>query len=224
MLKLILEYFSVFSIKTRFKNKHVSLLSFFDKKSIISPLAKINRFVVMRNSSIGAFSFIGPNSKFNNVKVGKYSSISANVNAGLYSHPTNFISTSPIFYRPYNGTGTKWVDKLLFDDDPSITDIGNDVWIGINVSLIGGVKIGDGAIIASHSVVTKDVPPYSIYGGVPAKLIRYRFESHIIDSLLKLRWWDMPSSILRIHAENLAVPLDNFILDKLNELSINGHE
>lgn len=224
MLRLLLDYFSFYSIKSRINNKRISLLSFFDKDSIISPLAKINRFVFLNNSSIGAFSFIGHNSKFNNVKVGKYSSISANVYAGLYSHPINFFSTSPIFYRPKNGSGTKWVNKLLFDDEPKIIDIGNDVWIGINVTIISGVKIGDGAIIASHSVVTKDVPPYAIYGGVPAKFIRYRFEYQMIDSLLKLKWWHLPISVLKRNAENLAVPLDNYILDKLNKLRLDGHE
>src|SRR5690606_29947135 len=79
---------------------------------------------------------------------------------------------------------------------PSVK-IGNDVWIGEDAIIMGGVKIGDGAIIAARAVVTKDVPPYSIYGGVPAKLIKYRFDNYIIKKLLAIKWWDLEESWIR---------------------------
>ena len=75
--------------------------------------------------------------------------------------------------------------------------IGNDVWIGEDVKLKGGVTIGDGAIVAMGAVVTKDVPPYAIVGGVPAKIIRYRFSKEVIDELMRIRWWTKDDMWLR---------------------------
>jgi acetyltransferase-like isoleucine patch superfamily enzyme len=82
--------------------------------------------------------------------------------------------------------------------------IGNDVWIGANATIMSGVSIGDGACIAAHSLITKNVEPYSIYGGNPAKLIRYRFEQDYIDSLLELKWWDLPEDVINMIAPILC--------------------
>ena len=83
-----------------------------------------------------------------------------------------------------------WIENKVFDDSPKKVIIGNDVWIGINVSIMGGVTIGDGAIIGSHSLVTKNVEPYTIVGGVPAKKIRMRFNDEIISALIRYKWWN----------------------------------
>jgi len=107
------------------------------------------------------------------------------------AHPSaEFVSSHPLFYSTLGqSSGLVIVDNNLFDEFPE-TQIGNDVWIGNNVTVRYGVKIGDGAIIGSGAVVTKDVEPYSIVGGVPAKTIKYRFTPEQIDFLQQIRWWD----------------------------------
>ncbi|MCF8296152.1 MAG: CatB-related O-acetyltransferase [Melioribacteraceae bacterium] len=112
-------------------------------------------------------------------------------------HPTiDFVSTSPSFFSLNPPNGLLLVEKQKFKEHKYIdkekkfvVKIGNDVWIGNNVIILDGITIGDGAVIAAGSVVTKDVEPYSIIGGVPAKLIRYRFSNDKIEFLLKFRWW-----------------------------------
>lgn len=98
------------------------------------------------------------------------------------------ISTHPAFYAN-NKPFKTFSDKMYFDEYKEI-NIGNDVLIGEDALILGGVKIGDGAIITSRAVVTKDVPPYAIIGGVPAKLIKYRFDEKIIKQLIEIKWWD----------------------------------
>lgn len=89
-----------------------------------------------------------------------------------------------------------FADRNYFEEFEKI-GIGNDVWIGANVIILDGIEIGDGAVVAAGSVITKSVPPYAIVGGVPAKIIRYRFEKDKIEKLLILKWWDMDLAYLR---------------------------
>ena len=103
-------------------------------------------------------------------------------------------------------------DEFLFFDKERglINKIGNDCWLGADVTLIGGVEIKDGAVVLANAVVTKDVPPYAIVGGVPAKIIRYRFSEDVIAKLEELKWWDMPEEDIKTHLpffqkENIAV-------------------
>lgn len=155
------------------------------KTSVVFPFSRI------RNSKIDSYSYLSYFSNLNNVSVGKYCSIAQGVSIGLGFHPTDFISTSPIFYSPRNPLRKSRVKKRTFEDlKPCI--IGNDVWIGANVVVLDGVEIGHGSIVGANSVVTKNVKPYSIIGGVPATLIRKRFTDDEIEFLLALEWWDQP--------------------------------
>lgn len=141
---------------------------------------RLGAFSVMTDSR--AEGYVG------NVEIGRYSSIAYGVNIGMFEHPVNWLSTSTRQYMANHVGGSRPVALRRFDANPR-TYIGNDVWIGVGATLIDGVKVGDGAIVAAGAVVTKDVPPYAIVGGVPAKIIKYRFDEATISRLLALQWW-----------------------------------
>lgn len=181
-----------------FFNPAISKLSRVEK-SIVSRKAKIYRHVKLDHSDIGDYTYIGPNSRVIYTTVGKFCSIAGDVCLGMGTHPLEYISSSPIFISPYNGTGYKWIEESIEFDEYNLTTVGNDVWIGARAMIMGGVNIGDGAVIAAGAIVTKDVPPYAIVGGVPAKIIRYRFDPETIKMLLEIKWWNMPQEKIRKH-------------------------
>src|SRR5690606_36153360 len=104
------------------------------------------------------------------------------------NHPHDLVTTSNFIYSPYWGVAEEFNHDLLDKYNTPIV-IENDVWIGKNAIVLPGVTIHNGAIVAAGGVVTKDVPPYAIVGGVPTKIIRYRFEPHIIEAMLEIKWW-----------------------------------
>lgn len=157
---------------------------------------------------LGYGSYIGERSNLNAV-IGRFCSISSDVKTISGTHPTaEFVSTHPCFFSTKKQAGFTCVNKNLFnedvfaDEDRHLVQIGNDVWIGSDVLILPGVHIGDGAVVAAGAVVTKDVEPYSIVAGVPAKIIRYRFENEETrNRLLEIKWWDMPPSWILDHAD-----------------------
>lgn len=177
-------------------NPRVSLFSSVDYLSKIDKKARIYERVKVIHSEVGAYSYIGPKSRIIWTKVGKFCSIAGETSIGMGSHTLDMISTSPIFTEKKNGTGFSWVNNQTVSPYDRI-EIGNDVWIGKRVMVMGGLKIGDGAVIGAGAVVTKDVPPYAVVGGVPARIIKYRFTEAEIELLKTLRWWDMPDEKLK---------------------------
>lgn len=163
--------------------------------SKIGRFVKLNRPCRVSNLEIGDYSYIGPYSHVSNVTIGKFCSIGPHFFAGWGIHPIHGLSTAPMFYSKamQNGISLVEQDKVI---ERKIIEIGNDVFIGVNVTILDGVKIGDGAVIAAGAVVVSDVAPYSIVGGIPAKEIRKRFSSDVIGRLLKVKWWDLPDSRL----------------------------
>lgn len=151
------------------------------------------------NCSFGYGTYVQKNCNLVFTKVGRYCSIADNVHTCIGVHPTNLISTFPAFYYDttpelgftyHIGETEKEIVKYPDETKDYHIKIGNDVWIGSHAILMGGITIGDGAIIAAGSVVTRSVPPYSIMGGVPSRLIKYRFSDSIINRLTALKWWD----------------------------------
>jgi acetyltransferase-like isoleucine patch superfamily enzyme len=216
MHSLLRNYFTFSRLKAQFAGRKLSWLAFYDAGSEISPKAAIQRFVNIRESTIGAYSYIGHTSNIFRAQIGKFCSVSRYVNIGLSSHPINTVSSSPIFFSANNVTGHRWIDKDVYDDRPDPVAIGNDVWIGMNTTIMGGVTVGNGAVIAAHSVVTKDIPPYAIVAGIPAKIIRYRFDDELIKQLEESNWWDLPEELIR---QNIAKFQGEISPDSLVELS-----
>ena len=179
-----------------------------DKGSVIEGP---NRFTenVSFYGIIGRFSYIGSDSQIV-ARIGRYTSIASGckVLAGVHPITYPFVSMAPCFFSPNRQSGKTYVYESLFQEQryadvehklPVV--IGNDCWINANVTINPGVTIGDGAVVLSGSVVTKDVPPYAIVGGVPASIVKYRFEKEDIDFLLSIKWWDMDEKWIKEHKE-----------------------
>lgn len=183
------------------QNTVVDRKSHFEGRNLLGAEARIE------NSEIGYASYLAEKTVLKNTHIGRYTSIGPNVKNIIGKHPSqDFVSTHPVFYSLQKQVGMTYVseDKFLeyeWTENGFANEIGNDVWIGANVLLMPGVTIGDGAIVAAGGVVTRDVPPYAIVGGVPAKIIRYRFSEETIKFLLKLKWWNKPEKWIKEHAE-----------------------
>ena len=183
-----------------FFNSAVSLLALVDCYSYINKKAKIHANVKFFHSSIDSYSYICSNTTVVHATIGKYCSIASNCCIGLGTHTLQNLSTSPIFTEKYNAIGKSWT-KISVENPYKRVEIGNDVWIGNSVIIMGGIKVGDGAIIGAGAIVTKDVPPYSIVVGIPAKVIRFRFENIIREQLLLLKWWNLPEELIKSHID-----------------------
>jgi len=146
------------------------------------------------NSKIGRYTYISQNARISETSIGKYCSIGPNFLCGWGIHPTNGISTSPMFYSTKKQNGYSFSKSDLIEERKEII-IGNDVFIGANVVILDGVIIGDGAVIGAGSVVSKNIPPYAIAVGSPIKIIKYRFAENEIEKLLHLKWWDFEVEI-----------------------------
>lgn len=183
------------------------------KKSKINRKAKLSRKNHLLNSELGEYSYIGNNTVIIETKIGKFCSIANNCIIGGGAHPISFVSTSPVFCEGRNIL-KKNFSKIKFKPYKK-TILENDVWIGSNCLIKAGVTIGNGAIIGMGSVVTKNIPPYEIWAGNPAKCIRKRFDDVQIEKLLQIKWWDFKETDLKIFAKNFN-SVDSFI-ENLNE-------
>ena len=147
-----------------------------------------------------------------------FCSIGPNVLIAQGDHPTDFLSTHPLFYEnSYIKDVPSLTNKPLFNSHNRV-NIGSDVWIRANCYIKDGVTIGDGAILGAGAVVTKDIPPYSVAVGVPAKIIKMRFDDAIIEKLLELKWWNWDIDRIFENKEFFQKKLSKEDLDKLHDL------
>jgi len=171
--------------------------------------------VFLQNCNIGRNTFIAKGAFLEEVKIGAFCSIGPSVSTVRGRHPVNFISTHPAFFSSASASGKSFNGKndfkeFLYADGKHSVVIGNDVWIGQNALIMEGVTVGDGAVIAAGAVVTKDVPPYAVVGGVPAKLIKYRFDEQKIEFLTNYQWWTKSDEELKKFADLFCSPDDFF--------------
>ena len=162
----------------------------FTAGTILGQYSRILKGCTVNHSTIGAYTYISYNSMIQNTTIGSYCSIANDVTIGLGSHPTNLFSTSPLFYKAENPFGIRLLDKDSGYQEYKSIEIGSDVWIGAKATVMDGVMVGHGAIVAAGALVTKDVPPYAVVGGVPAKIIKFRFPAEVRDKLLETGWWE----------------------------------
>jgi acetyltransferase-like isoleucine patch superfamily enzyme len=174
---------------TLLKNR-TSQISFFATLSDVhmEDYVGIRPMVKMERCEVGKCTSLGTLSAAYDTKIGRFCSIARECYIGGANHPIDRVSSSGVFYLKHNYTG-----KCYYEDDynwHTYTEIGNDVWLGARAIIIGGVHISDGAVIGAGPVVTKDVGPYEIWAGNPARFIRKRFDDETINKLLKIKWWE----------------------------------
>lgn len=180
---------SIFDKKKLYKN--VSFFAFWDNTTDFTCLTFIGRKVKLLKCKVGCYSRIRQNCEIAYADIGNFSAIGRNVIISPGAHPTNFLTPNSIFYKhDWGWHDNDWCKDIGFSWERRVT-IGSDVWIGMNCIVMDGVKIGDGAIIAAGAIVTKDIPPFAIAGGIPAKVIKYRFPQEMINRLLEIKWWNM---------------------------------
>lgn len=174
--------------------------SYFSHNTIVEGMNKISPHTSFYGK-LGYGSIIGSRCLIS-AEVGRFTSIGDNFVYTNATHPIHapYVTTSAYFFSlNYNNTPTGKIfaqeqcfeDFRYYDQERKLVNkIGSDVWIGHNVNILGGVEIGDGAVVLGHAVVTKDVPPYSVVGGVPARVIGYRYDEETIEFLLRIKWWN----------------------------------
>lgn len=157
----------------------------------------VDRFCNLQHTRMGRFTYIGYGSTAYGTHIGAFGSIGPGVKIGLGLHPVDHVSSSPVFYSQHNAFGRKWCSQAAAVEEFEEVVIGHDVWIGANALILGGVHIGHGAIIAAGAVVTKEVAPYAIVGGVPARVLRMRFSQEVVSAILSTKWWEASESDLQ---------------------------
>jgi len=158
------------------------------------------------NTTMDKHSFCGYDCEVINCEIGAFCSIANNVKIGGGIHPMDWVSTSPVFYKGRDSVKAKFSEH---ERTPALkTIIGHDVWIGQGAIVKQGITIGTGAVIGMGSIVTKNIEPYSIVAGCPAKLIRMRFDDNIISKLSESKWWELDDEQLHKFAKYFKSPAE----------------
>lgn len=175
------------------------------KNSDIHPTAKVYEKCTLNKVNLGKYSYIAKNVHITDAQIGAFCSIGGGSSIGGGVHPIRMVSTSPVFLSGKSAVGNKKFAEINYNPSERVI-IGNDVWIGESTYIKSGIKIGDGAIIGASAVVTKDVEPYSVVAGVPAKELYKRFDAETCHKLLKIKWWDWPEEKLEKYGKYFDSP------------------
>jgi acetyltransferase-like isoleucine patch superfamily enzyme len=180
----------------------------------------INRRNVIRDSRLGRFSYTGHNATIKGATIGRFCSMSWNVSIGGRDHDVNCAGTSS-WANACAWLGLEVEDRQYGTEGAAMPcEVGSDVWIATGAVVLRGVRVGNGAVIGAGAVVTRDVPPFAIVAGVPAKLMRMRFDEATVDDLQRIRWWDWSESVVRQHADLLLRrPVDARVLNALRAVA-----
>ena len=186
MRRLLVLLKNILSLPKRLTS-HIALFGIL-QEAVVDRTAAICSGVRFYRGKIGKYSYIGNNSFVSDTDIGNFTSISTDCYIGGTSHPTDWVSTSPVFHK-WENIMKKNFARHEFEIFRRTT-IGNDVWIGNGVMIKAGVNIADGAVIGMGSIVTKDIGPYEIWAGNPARMIRKRFDDETIAALEEMKWWN----------------------------------
>ncbi|MDD7911778.1 DapH/DapD/GlmU-related protein [Pseudovibrio exalbescens] len=167
------------------------------RETTIGRRCEILQRSALEYTELGDYSYVGSDCMIADTTIGKFTAIAAHVRLGPPNHPMHRPSQHRFTYTPEYYEADAERDHAFFKERRQArVTIGNDVWIGHGVTVLAGVTVGDGAILAAGAVVAKDVEPYTIVGGVPAKKIKDRFPQQLSKRLRALRWWDLPEAVL----------------------------
>ncbi len=194
-------YYKINSIYPK-RYKHSKIESYIVNEFVLGEELIIKKDVMISDAlkKIGSYSYIGNRTEILNCEeIGRYVSISHDVKIGLENHALDHIGTSPVFFKSQRG----WIEFDTFPKEPAAV-VEPDVLISANALIMSGVKIGTGAVVGAGAFVNKDVPPYAIVAGIPAKIIRYRFDEATIERLLKSEWWKLDKSELVSHKDRFS--------------------
>lgn len=206
MLEQVKQVVRTHRLRKRFPSCVLHRGAFADAASSLGRYCVLFRDAVVLHSSVGAYSYVQAGTALYNAEVGPFCSIAAGVTIGLGAHPTHMVATSPVFYDNQQPLPKFFTKTQVYKEVLPRTVIGADVWIGQGAMIRAGVRIGPGSVIGAGSVVTRDIPPYTVAAGAPCRMIRLRLAEVTCQRLLASRWWELSESRLAELAPSFADP------------------